>query len=76
MAENHGVHESITFSDKEMEQKISIILQNEYHVKDLHQLDRKDLLMLARKLSSRFGVREKQLVRLLGLESSILQNIL
>ena len=46
VAENHGVHESITFSDKEMEQKISIILQNEYHVKDLHQLDRKDLLML------------------------------
>ena len=76
VAENHGVHESITFSDKEMEQKISIILQNEYHVKDLHQLDRKDLLMLARKLSSRFGVREKQLVRLLGLESSILQKIL
>ncbi len=76
VAENHGVHESITFSDKEMEQKISIILQNEYHVKDLHQLDRKELLMLARKLSSRFGVREKQLVRLLGLESSILQKIL
>ena len=76
VAQSHGIHESITFSDKEMKEKIAIILQNEYHVKDLHQLGRKDLLLLARKLSSRFGVREKQLVRLLGLEPRILQNIL
>lgn len=76
VAESHGLHELVSFSDQELEIKMKAVLENEFHVKDVHQVGRKELFLLARKLSFRFGAREKQLGRLLGLEPDVLKRIL
>ena len=72
----HGLAESLMFTDGEMQEKIRIVCQNEYHVNSHHQLDQKTLLLLARTLSRRFSSPKTQISRLLGISDSILDNLL
>ena len=76
LASSHGAEETLTFSDREMQEKIGVICRNEYHVASYHQLDRKTLLVLARALSRRFSCPQKQIGRLLGLDVEWLDRIL
>ncbi|MBQ3766347.1 MAG: hypothetical protein II874_06405 [Bacteroidales bacterium] len=73
---SHGIEESITFTDTEMLEKLRTICRNEFHAESLHQLDRKTLLLLARTLARRFACPQKQISRLLGIDSSVLDNLL
>ena len=72
----HGIEENITFTDGEMQEKIRAICANELHKASHHQLERKDLLWLARTLARRFACPKKQIARLLGVEPSILDKLL
>ena len=73
---SHGLSETIRFSDAQLQEKISMICQKEYHVDSLHQLDRKSLLLLARSLSRRFAATKSQLRRLLSLTDDVLDQLL
>ena len=72
----HGIEENLTFTDGEMQEKIRAICANELHKASHHQLERKDLLWLARTLARRFACPKKQIARLLGVEPSILDKLL
>lgn len=72
----YGLHESVTFSDSELQERISTICKIELHKESITLLDRKDLLRLARLVASRYGASQKQLSRLLGLDKEILDRIL
>ena len=72
----HGLAESMRFSDSQLQEKIVLICQKEYHVESVHQLDRKSLLLLARSLSRRFAATKSQLRRLLSLTDDVLDKIL
>ncbi len=72
----HGLSESITYSDGEMQEKIQAICRHEYHVATWQQLDNKTLLVLARTLARRFSVPKSQIGRLLGLSSEVLDKLL
>ena len=72
----HGLEEQLKFTDTEMQEKIRAICMNELHVDSHHQLERKDLLWLARTLSKRFASPKKQIARLLGIEPSVLDHLL
>lgn len=76
IAQAHGVEEQLAFTDSEMQEKILAICRNEWHVESLHQLNRKDLLQLARSLARRFGTPKKQLSRLLGIDLKLLEQAL
>ena len=76
LAQAHGLEEQLTFTDSEMQEKILAICRNEWHVGSPHQLGRKDLLQLARKLAWRFGATKKQLSRLLGIDPEVLDQAL
>ena len=76
IAQSHGIEESLTFTDNELQEKIRSVCQNELHVDSPHQLGRKDLLRLARTLANRFSATKKQISRLLGIASDVLDNIL
>ena len=76
LAQQHGLPESIRFSDSELMEKVHSICRNEYHVGSPHQLDRKTLLILARSVARRFGATKSQIARLLGLSSEILDELL
>ena len=76
IAQSHGIEESLTFTDNELQEKIRSVCQNELHVDYPHQLGRKDLLRLARTLANRFSATKKQISRLLGIASDVLDNIL
>ena len=76
IARSHGIEESLTFTDNELQEKIRSVCQNELHVDSPHQLGRKDLLRLARTLANRFSATKKQISRLLGIASDVLDNIL
>lgn len=72
----HGIEEKLTFTDAEMQEKIRAVCNNEFHVTSHHQLERKDLLLLARTLARRFACPKKQIARLLGIEPSVLDILL
>ena len=72
----HGIEAKLTFTDAEMQEKIRAVCKNELHVASHHQLERKDLLWLARTLAKRFACTKKQIARLLGIEPSILDQLL
>ena len=72
----HGLAETVRFSDAQLQEKISLICQKEYHVESIHQLDRKSLLMMARSLSRRFAATKPQLRRLLDLTDDVLDRLL
>lgn len=72
IAQAHGVEEQLAFTDSEMQEKVQALCQNEWHVESPHQLNRKDLLHLARALARRFGASKKQLSRLLGIDQQVL----
>ena len=72
----HGIEEKLTFTDAEMKEKIRAVCSNELHVISHHQLERKDLLLLARTLARRFACPKKQIARLLGIEPSVLDQLL
>lgn len=72
----HGIEEKLTFTDAEMQEKIRAVCKNELHVTSHHQLERKDLLLLARILARRFTCPKKQIARLLGIEPSVLDQLL
>ena len=74
--EQHGIHESVTFSDAELQERIKDVCVNEFHRKSILSLDRKELLRLARIVSFRFGAGQAQLARLLGVEKEMLERIL
>ena len=76
IAQSHGIEKSLTFTDNELQEKIRSVCQNELHVDSPHQLGRKDLLRLARTLANRFSATKKQISRLLGIASDVLDNIL
>lgn len=73
---DHGLAESIRFTDQEMLEKISSVCRNEYHVSSYRQLDQKTLLLLARTLARRFSCPKSQIGRLLGLSEAILDKLL
>ncbi|MBP5690336.1 MAG: hypothetical protein J6W74_05430 [Bacteroidales bacterium] len=72
----HGLDETIVFTDQELQEKIKVICEQEYHVVSFHQLDRKALVMLARSLSKRYSATKKQISRLLGVRLDDLDRIL
>lgn len=72
----HGIEEKLTFTDAEMQEKIRAVCSNELHKTSHHQLERKDLLWLARTLARRFACPKKQIARLLGIEPSVLDRLL
>lgn len=74
--EQHGIHETVTFSDAELQERIKDVCVNEFHRKSILSLDRKELLRLARIVSFRFGAGQAQLARLLGVEKEMLERIL
>ncbi len=74
--QEHGIEEKLLFTDTEMQEKIRAVCQNELHTESHHQLDRKDLLWLARTLARRFASPKKQIARLLGIDLSILDQLL
>ena len=76
VAQSHGVEELLTFTDNEMQEKIRAVCQKELHVESPHQLGRKDLLRLARTLAYRFSATKKQISRLLGVDSQVLDQVL
>jgi len=76
IAQAHGVEEQLSFTDDEMQEKILAVCRNELHVESPHQLGRKDLLRLARTLAFRFSATKKQISRLLGIESAVLDDAL
>ena len=76
IAQAHGVEEQLSFTDNEMQEKIQAVCRHELHVQSPHQLGRKDLLRLARTLAFRFSATKKQISRLLGIESAVLDNAL
>lgn len=76
LAQSHGLEEQLSFTDSEMQEKILAVCRNEWHVDSPHQLGRKDLLQLARKLAWRFGATKKQLSRLLGIDPEVLDHAL
>ena len=72
----HGIEEKLTFTDAEMQEKIRAVCINELHVASFHQLERKDLLWLARSLARRFACPKKQIARLLGIDPAVLDRLL
>ena len=72
----HGIEEKLTFTDAEMQEKIRAVCKNEFHVTSHHQLERKELLLLARTLARRFACPKKQIARLLGIDPSLLDQLL
>ena len=74
--ERHGIHETVTYSDAELQERIKSVCANEFHARSVSGLDRKDLLRLARIVSYRFGAGQTQLSRLLGVGKDILDRIL
>jgi hypothetical protein len=76
VAQAHGVEEQLTFTDSEMQEKILVLCRNEWHVESPHQLNRKDLLQLARSLAYRFASPGKQISRLLGIDPNVLDQAL
>jgi hypothetical protein len=76
VAQAHGVEEQLTFTDSEMQEKIRALCRNEWHVESPHQLNRKDLLQLARSLAYRFASPGKQISRLLGIDPNVLDQVL
>ena len=73
---SHGLHESITFTDIQMTEKMIAVCRNEYHVSSPAQLDRKTLLLLARTMARRFSATKKQISRLLDLSEDVLDQLL
>lgn len=76
VSQSHGIEEMLTFTDNEMQEKIRVVCKNEYHVESHNQLERKDLLRLARTLARRFAATKKQISRLLGIDPAVLDNAL
>ena len=74
--ESHGIHENVTFSDAELQERIKHVCVNEFHVDSHRSLARKDLLRLARVVSARYGARPAQLARLIGVDKETLKRIL
>lgn len=74
--QEHGIEEKLMFTDAEMQEKIRAVCKNELHVTTHHQLARKDLLLLARILARRFACPKKQIARLLGIDPSVLDQLL
>ena len=74
--QEHGIEEKLAFTDSEMQEKIRAVCKNELHVASHHQLERKDLLWLARTLARRFACTKKQIARLLGIDPSVLDQLL
>ncbi len=74
--EQHGIHEAVTFSDAELQERIKSICVNEFHKGSISGLDRKELLRLARIVSFRFGASPAQMSRLTGVEKAVLERIL
>ena len=74
--QSHGIEEKLTFSDAEIQEKIRAVCTHELHVASHHQLERKNLLWLARTLARRFACPKKQIARLLGIELSVLDQLL
>ena len=74
--ESHGIHESVVFSDAELQERIKSICVKEFHVDSHLALCRKDLLRLTRIVSSRYGARPAQLSRLLGVDKDTLERFL
>ena len=74
--QEHGIEEKLMFTDAEMQEKIRAVCKNELHVTTHHQLARKDLLLLACILARRFACPKKQIARLLGIDPSVLDQLL
>lgn len=76
MEQKHGIEERLKFTDAEIQEKIRAVCQNELHVDSHHQLERKDLLWLARTLARRFASSKKQISRLLEIDPTVLDQLL
>ena len=76
VAMSHGAQEKILYTDSELAVKLSTMCKKEYHTESIDLLDRKTLLTLARSASRRFGAGKKQLSRLLGISSEVLDTVL
>ena len=76
MESEHGIHESISFSDQELRERIKDVCRNEFHAESHTLLSRKDLLRLCVIIRNRYGAQQSQLSRLLGVDKEILDSIL
>ena len=72
----HGLHESISFSDRELRERIKDVCRNEFHAETHTLLPRKDLFRLCVIVRNRYGALQPQLSRLLGVDKEILDSIL
>ena len=72
----HGIDAKLTFTDVEMQEKIRVVCEKELHVASHHQLERKDQHMLARTLAPRFASPKKHIAPVLGIDPSILDQLL
>ncbi len=72
----HGIHESISFSDQELRERIKDVCRNEFHVESYTLLSRKDLLRLCVIVRNRYGAQQSQLSRLLGVDKEVLDVLL
>jgi len=71
-----GAEEWLRYTDEELREKIALICETEFHVKNVGQLDRKSLLLLARTIARRFGASKKQIARLTGISIEVLDSVL
>jgi hypothetical protein len=76
VSQSHGIEETLSFTDHELQEKIWAVCQHELHVVSPQQLDRKDLLRLVRIMAHRFSATKKQISRLLGIDPAVLDNVL
>ena len=72
----HGIHESISFSDQELRERIKDVCRNEFHAETHTLLSRKDLLRLCIIVRNRYGALQPQITRLLGVDKEIIDSIL
>ena len=76
VSQSHGIEELPTFTENELQETILAVCRNEMYADSPHQLARRDLLWLARTLVRRFSATRKQISRLLGIDTAVLDNVL
>jgi len=72
----HGIEETVTYSDSELKEKMTMVCRKEFYADSPVLLSRKDILSLARILARRYGARKKQIARLTGLSQEVLDTLL
>ena len=72
----HGEQVVDRYTDSEVQKGISELCRDIFQVSSPHQLEKRSLYTLARRVYARFGCNQKQLERLLPVDSTLLDRIL